>query len=49
MLGKEEVEKMMLEGAGGGEIERIATDEEVIKMTWKGRDLLRRCLKWHKV
>ena len=49
VLGKEEVEKMMLEGAGGGEIERIVTDEEVVKMTWKGRDLLRRCFKWKKV
>jgi hypothetical protein len=37
------------EAGGGGEIERVATQEEVRKVGWQSRDLLRRMLKIQKV
>lgn len=49
VLDKADVERKILQGAGGGEIERVATEDEVVKQSWNGKDLIRRCWKWQKV
>jgi MFS family permease len=37
------------EAGAGGEIERVATQDEVRKVGWQGKDLVRRMMKWQKV